>query len=53
MAEWIAAAVPAARVVKAFNLCHEDVWRKYCHLWWPAQGRSTRRPAVATPSSPR
>ncbi|MFB7394576.1 NADPH-dependent F420 reductase [Streptomyces sp. NPDC056191] len=23
----LAAAAPAARVVKAFNLCHEDVWR--------------------------
>lgn len=26
-AERIAAAAPTARVVKAFNLCHEDVWR--------------------------
>ncbi|GHF59889.1 NADPH-dependent F420 reductase [Streptomyces griseosporeus] len=26
-AERIAAAAPGARVVKAFNLCHEDVWR--------------------------
>lgn len=26
-AERIAAAVPAAHVVKAFNLCHVDVWR--------------------------
>ncbi|RJL22597.1 NADPH-dependent F420 reductase [Bailinhaonella thermotolerans] len=26
-AERVAAAVPRARVVKAFNLCHEDVWR--------------------------
>ncbi|MFF4751740.1 NADPH-dependent F420 reductase [Streptomyces sp. NPDC002514] len=26
-AERVAAAAPAARVVKAFNLCHEDVWR--------------------------
>ena len=26
-AERIAAAAPAARVVKAFNLCHVDVWR--------------------------
>lgn len=26
-AERIAAAAPEARVVKAFNLCHEDVWR--------------------------
>ena len=26
-AERIASAAPAARVVKAFNLCHEDVWR--------------------------
>ncbi|MFD8595079.1 NADPH-dependent F420 reductase [Kitasatospora sp. NPDC059646] len=26
-AEQLAAAAPEARVVKAFNLCHEDVWR--------------------------
>jgi predicted dinucleotide-binding enzyme len=26
-AERIAAAAPDARVVKAFNLCHVDVWR--------------------------
>lgn len=26
-AERLAAAAPGARVVKAFNLCHEDVWR--------------------------
>ena len=26
-AERIASAAPGARVVKAFNLCHEDVWR--------------------------
>ncbi|GAA5038440.1 NADPH-dependent F420 reductase [Streptomyces siamensis] len=26
-AERVAAAAPGARVVKAFNLCHEDVWR--------------------------
>ncbi|NGN69474.1 NAD(P)-binding domain-containing protein [Streptomyces sp. A7024] len=27
MAERVAAAAPDAQVVKAFNLCHEDVWR--------------------------
>lgn len=27
VAERLATAAPAARVVKAFNLCHEDVWR--------------------------
>lgn len=27
MAERVAAAAPGARVVKGFNLCHEDVWR--------------------------
>ncbi|MFC9249561.1 NADPH-dependent F420 reductase [Streptomyces sp. NPDC057136] len=27
-AEHIAAAAPGARVVKAFNLCHESVWRR-------------------------
>ena len=26
-AQQLAAAAPGARVVKAFNLCHEDVWR--------------------------
>ncbi|MFJ2153941.1 NADPH-dependent F420 reductase [Streptomyces microflavus] len=30
-AQQLAAAAPGARVVKAFNLCHEDVWR----MWPP------------------
>ncbi|MFJ1754787.1 NADPH-dependent F420 reductase [Kitasatospora sp. NPDC088134] len=28
-AEQLAAAVPETRIVKAFNLCHEDVWRMH------------------------
>lgn len=28
MAEHVAGLVPAARVVKAFNLCHESVWKR-------------------------
>ncbi|MFI0357047.1 NADPH-dependent F420 reductase [Actinomadura sp. 9N407] len=28
MARWISELVPGARVVKAFNLCHESVWRR-------------------------